>query len=86
MTHEETTPRGIVNEGKKEDEPEEEIPDLGTYTEEPTGQTIQTNSHAPKPKKMNDVYIKIHNASETMHSNLANSQQHQVEETSTYWC
>jgi hypothetical protein len=23
----------------------------------------------PKPKKMHDVYIKIHNASETMHTN-----------------
>ena len=29
----------------------------------------QYNEHTPKPKKMKDVQIKIHNASETMHSN-----------------
>ncbi len=54
----------------EEDEQEEEIPDLGTYTDKLTNHTIQINSHVPKPKRMNDVYIKIHNASKTMHSNF----------------
>ncbi len=54
----------------KKDEPEEGIPDLGTYTDEPPNHTIQINSHAPKPKRMNGMYIKIPNASKTMHSNF----------------
>jgi hypothetical protein len=62
--------QGVRSTKVKEDEPEEEIPDQGTYTDEPTDYTIQINSHAPKPKRMNDVYIKIHNTSETMHSNF----------------
>jgi hypothetical protein len=62
--------QGVWSTKVKEDEPEEEIPDLGTYTDDQTNQTIQINSHAPKPKRMNDVNIKIHNARKTMHSNL----------------
>jgi hypothetical protein len=54
----------------KEDEPEEEIPDLGTNTDEPNDHTIQINLHAPKPQRMNNVYIKTHNPSKTMHSNF----------------
>jgi hypothetical protein len=62
--------QGVWSTKVKEDEQEEELPDLGTYTDEPTDHTIQINTHAPKPKRMNDVYIKIHNASKTMHSNF----------------
>jgi hypothetical protein len=60
----------MVNKGVKEDEQAEELQDLGTYTDEPTDHTIQNNTHAPKPKRMNNVYIKIHNVSNTMHSNF----------------
>ena len=62
--------QGVRSTKVKEDEQEEEIPDLGTYTDEPTNHTIQINTHVPKPKRMNDMYIKIHNASKTMHSNF----------------
>ncbi len=62
--------QGVRSTKVEEDEQEEELPDIGTYTDEPTNHTIQINSHAPKPKRMNDVYIKIHNASKTMHSNF----------------
>jgi hypothetical protein len=62
--------QGVWSAKVKENEPEEEIPDLGTYTDEPTYHTIQITSHAPKPKKINDVYIKIHNTSKTKHSNF----------------
>jgi hypothetical protein len=63
-------PQGVRSTKVKEDEQEEELPDLGTYTDETTNHTIQITTHAPKPKRMNDVYIKIHNASKTMHSNF----------------
>ncbi len=59
--------QGVQSTKVKEDEQEEEIQDLGTYTDEPTNHTIQINTHAPKPKRMNDVYIKTHNASKNMH-------------------
>jgi hypothetical protein len=51
-----------------ENEPESE---LKTYSESKTPTSPQPNaiSQTPKPKKKHDVYIKIHNASETMHTN-----------------
>jgi hypothetical protein len=62
--------QGVRSTRVKEDEQEEELPDQGTYTDEPTNHTIQINTQAPKPMRMNNVYIKIHNASKTMHSNF----------------
>jgi hypothetical protein len=62
--------QGVWSTKVNEDEQEEELPDLGTYKDEPTNHTIQMITHAPKPKRMNDVYIKIHNTSKTMHSNF----------------
>jgi hypothetical protein len=61
--------QGVRSTKVKDDEQEEKIPDLGTYTDEPTDHTIQINTHAPKPKRIKDVYLKIHNASKIMHSN-----------------
>jgi hypothetical protein len=54
----------------KEDENRTES-ELKTYSESKTTVSPQPNaiSQIPKPKKMHDVYIKIHNASETMHTN-----------------
>ena len=51
-----------------ENEPESE---LKTYLESKTTASPQPNaiSQTPKPKKMHGVYIKIHNVSETMHTN-----------------
>jgi hypothetical protein len=62
--------QGVRSTKVKEDEQEEEIPDLGTYIDDLTNHTVQINSHAPKHKRMNDMNIKIHNASKTMHSNF----------------
>jgi hypothetical protein len=54
-----------------EEEEEERIPELGTHMQTPENATNQPNpktSKQPKAKKMKDIYIKIHNASVTMHT------------------
>jgi hypothetical protein len=54
-----------------EDEEEEPIPELGTHTQTPENTTNQTNLITPKQPKakiMKVIYIKIHNASDTMHT------------------
>ncbi len=53
------------------EEEEEPIPELGTHTQTPENATNQTNPitpKQPKAKKMKNVYIKIHNVSDTMHT------------------
>ncbi len=69
--------QGVRSTKVKEEEPAEEaIPELGTQlnvpTTPPNAQTNQSTSvrkHTPKSKRMNGMYIQIHNVSETMHSN-----------------
>jgi hypothetical protein len=54
---------------KKEEE--EPIPELRSHIQTPENATNQTNPitpKQPKAKKMKDMYIKIHNASDTMHT------------------
>jgi hypothetical protein len=55
-----------------EEEEEALMPELRTHTETLPKMTNQPNADtlpAPKPKKMQDVYIKIHNASNMIHTN-----------------
>jgi hypothetical protein len=61
-----TKPKTIID--KEEEEP---IPELGTHTQTPENATNQANPIAPKQqkaKKMKDMYTKIHNARDTMHT------------------
>jgi hypothetical protein len=54
--------------GEEEEEP---IPELGTHMQTPKNTTNQTNPitpKQPKAKKMKDIYIKIHNASDIMNT------------------
>ncbi len=60
----------------EDDVTDKTIPKLGTHKNvatTPLNTQINQNKvirkHPPKSKKMNDVYIKIHNVSKTMHRN-----------------